>query len=63
MPPQKELTREQRILMGCRGYQPALHEVLFDGKHCMLIRSLDRMDAAVIYKEGSPEYEEQIRQY
>ena len=63
MADRKELTREQRILLACRGYQPALYEVLFDGRQCMLIRSLDRMDAAVIFKEGSPEYEKKLRGY
>ena len=57
MADQKELSREQRILMASRGYLPGMYDVLYDGKQCMLIRSKDRTEAVVIYKPGSPEYE------
>lgn len=56
MPPQKELTREQKILLASRGYLPDMWEVIVDGRQSMLIRRKDRLDAAVIFKEGSPEY-------
>lgn len=46
-----KLTREQRILLASRGYQPALYEVLQDYPHSMLIRNTQTKEPAVIYKD------------
>ena len=54
----KGLTREQVILLASRGYLPSEWEVLLDYPRTMLIRRIDRSEAAVIYKPGSPEYRE-----
>ena len=46
-----EPDREQRILMASKGYQPSLHEVLFDYPYTMIIRNKVTQEPAVIYRE------------
>lgn len=46
-----EMTREQKILLALNGYQPALYEVLYDLPRTMIIRSIDKKRAAVIFKD------------
>ena len=45
-----EMTPEQKALLIRTGYQPAKYEVLFDFPKTMIIRSIDKKEAAVIYK-------------
>lgn len=45
-----EMTPEQKALLIMNGYQPAKYEVLFDFPKTMIIRSIDKKEAAVIYK-------------
>lgn len=45
------MTREQRILLASRGYQPDLYEVLYDYPHTMIIRNTQTKEPAVIYKD------------
>ena len=52
MPPVKEMTREQMILLASRGYLPSEWEILYDLPHTMIIRTKDRKDAAIIFKDG-----------
>lgn len=52
MPAQKEMTRGQMILLASRGYLPSEWEVLQDYPRSMLIRTKDRKDAAIIFKDG-----------
>ena len=46
-----EMTQEQKALLIRKGYQPAKYEVLFDFPKTMIIRSIDKKDGAVIYKD------------
>ena len=48
---QKEMTREQKILLALNGYQPALYEVLYDLWHTMIIRNIETKEPAVIFKD------------
>ncbi len=48
---QKDLTREQKILLALKGYQPALYEVLYDLRHTMIIRNIETKEPAVIFKD------------
>ena len=48
---EKELTREQRILLASKGYFPDLYEVLQDYPHSMLVRNKQTQEPAVIFKE------------
>ena len=50
MAEKKEMTREQRIILASKGYQPALYEVLYDLPHTMIIRNLETKEPAIIYK-------------
>ena len=52
MPPVKEMTRGQMILLASRGYLPSEWEILYDLPHTLLIRTKDRKDAAIIFKDG-----------
>ena len=45
------MTREQRIFLASRGYQPELYEILYDYPHTMIIRELRTKEAHVIYKD------------
>lgn len=47
----KELTREQKILLAGKGYQPALYEVLQDYPGTMLIRNKQTKEPAIIFKK------------
>ena len=52
MPPVKEMTRGQMILLASKGYLPSEWEILYDLPHTMIIRTIDRKDAAIIFKDG-----------
>lgn len=47
-----ELTQQQqKILLASKGYFPALHEVLYDLPHTMIIRNVETKEPAVIFKD------------
>lgn len=46
-----EMTPEQKRLLIRKGYMPAKYEVLYDLRHTMIIRSIDKKEAAVIFKD------------
>ena len=46
-----EMSREQKIILASRGYQPALYEVLYDFPHTMIIRNIETKEPAVIFKD------------
>lgn len=48
---QKEMTREQKIILASRGYLPSLHEILYDLPHTMIIRNIETKEPAVIFKD------------
>ena len=47
----KELTREQAILLASKGLFPALYEVMFDYPHTMIIRTKDTKEPMVVFKD------------
>lgn len=51
MAEKKTMTREQRIFLASRGYQPDLYEVLYDYPHTMIIREISTKEPKVIYKD------------
>ena len=51
MAKKKEMTMGQRIILKSHGYSPTLFEVLFDYPQSMIIRSIDKKEAAIIFKE------------
>ena len=46
-----EMSREQKIILATRGYLPALHEILYDLPHTMIIRNIETKERAVIFKD------------
>lgn len=51
MAKKKEMTMGQRVILKSHGYSPTLFEVLFDYPQSMIIRSLDKKEAAIIFKD------------
>ena len=47
----KEMTREQKIILASRGYQPALYEVLYDYPYTMIVRNIQTKEPALIRKK------------
>ncbi len=47
----KELTREQAVLLASKGLFPALYEVMYDFPHTMIIRTKDTKEPMVVYKD------------
>lgn len=47
----KEMTREQKILLASKGIFPVLYEVLYDLPHTMIIRTKDTKEPMVVFKD------------